>query len=95
MKNFSSLIRDQDFPICTVLIGGKSNNYIFDNIELDRLMDKLKRIKENQEIKFLLASKLQKEKGILEFINASKVLKKRYPETSFYIAGEFDPTNKL
>ena len=49
----------------------------------------------NQEIKFLLASKLQKEKGILEFINASKVLKKRYPETSFYIAGEFDPTNKL
>lgn len=49
----------------------------------------------NQEIKFLFASKLQKEKGILEFINASKVLKKRYPNSSFYVAGEFDPTNKL
>ena len=49
----------------------------------------------NQEIKFLLASKLQKEKGILEFINASKVLKERYPYSSFYIAGEFDPTNTL
>ena len=69
MKKFSSLISDQDFPICTVLIGGKSSNYIFDNIELDRLMDKLKRIKENQEIKFFFLFSRRTGQNIINKIN--------------------------
>ena len=69
MKKFSSLISDQDSPICTILIGGKSNNYIFDNIELDRLMDKLKRIKENQEIKFFFLFSRRTDQNIINKIN--------------------------
>jgi len=39
---------------------------------------------------FLYASRLVLSKGIVEFINASRQLKKEYPEAEFLIAGSYD-----
>ena len=39
---------------------------------------------------FLYASRLVLSKGIVEFINASRQLKKEYPDTEFHIAGGYD-----
>jgi glycosyltransferase involved in cell wall biosynthesis len=39
---------------------------------------------------FLYASRLVLSKGIVEFINASKLLKREYPEAEFLIAGSYD-----
>jgi len=40
---------------------------------------------------FLYASRLVLSKGILEFINASRLLKEEYPDTEFHIAGGYNP----
>ena len=39
---------------------------------------------------FLYASRLSLSKGILEFINASRLLKGKYPDTEFHVAGGYD-----
>ena len=39
---------------------------------------------------FLCASRLVLSKGIVEFINASRLLKREYPEAEFVIAGSYD-----
>ena len=45
------------------------------------------------EVIFLFASKLIYSKGIIEYINASKELAKKYPDIKFHIAGKYDPSN--
>jgi len=45
-------------------------------------------------IKFLFASKLLKDKGFHEFIDASIDIKKKYSNCSFHIAGELDLSNE-
>ena len=42
---------------------------------------------------FLFASKLVKSKGIIEFLDASKIILKKYPATNFLIAGKYDDLN--
>jgi len=42
---------------------------------------------------FLFASRLVRSKGIIEFINASKIILKKYPSTKFLIAGKHDETD--
>lgn len=42
---------------------------------------------------FLFASKLIKSKGIIEFLDASKIILKKYPTTKFLIAGKYDDLN--
>jgi len=41
--------------------------------------------------KFLFVGRLLKKKGILEYIQAAKYLKERYPETSYKIVGDVHP----
>ena len=43
-----------------------------------------------KQLTFLFASRLVKSKGIIEFINASKIILKKYPSTKFIIAGKHD-----
>lgn len=45
------------------------------------------------EVIFLFASKLIYSKGIIEYINASKELARKYPDIKFHIAGKYDPSN--
>lgn len=42
------------------------------------------------EKKFLMIARIIKDKGIFEYINASKLIKKKYPNTTCSIAGWFD-----
>ncbi|MCO8074285.1 glycosyltransferase family 4 protein [Acinetobacter lwoffii] len=44
-------------------------------------------------IKFLFIGRLLKEKGIYEFIQAAKLVKKIYPDTQFTVLGAIDPHN--
>ncbi len=71
MDKFSHLINKDDTPICTILIGGKSNNYIFDNNEVDQLIKKIKKIKENQEIKFFFLFSRRTERNTINRINSA------------------------
>ena len=71
MKKFSHLVNVDDIPICAVLIGGKSNNYIFDNNEIDQLINKIKKIKENQKIKFFFLFSRRTEENIINKINSA------------------------
>lgn len=41
-------------------------------------------------ITFIIACRMLKEKGVYEFVNAAKVLKKAYPNTEFILAGGTD-----
>ena len=41
----------------------------------------------NKKRNFIFFARLIKEKGIVEYINAAKILKKKYPKLNFYVAG--------
>ena len=69
MEKFSNEIKTDDKPICSVLIGGQSNNYNFDENEIDRLIKKIKVIKKNQEVKFFFLFSRRTEKKIISKIN--------------------------
>ena len=71
MKKFSKYIGVYDEPVCAVLIGGKSNNYIFDSNELDRFIKSLQKVKENQSIKFFFLFSRRTNKSIINKINAT------------------------
>lgn len=47
----------------------------------------------SEDLIFLFASKLIYSKGIIEFINASTALAKKYTNVHFHVAGKYDPTN--
>ena len=44
----------------------------------------------NSTLSFLFASRLVKDKGIIEFIKAANLIKKKYKSIKFFIAGRFD-----
>lgn len=60
---------------------------------VDRNFFKYEERKPTDEIIFLFSSRLLVSKGVKEFMSASKILKERYPNISFIIAGKFDPSN--
>jgi len=41
-------------------------------------------------ISFLLIARLIKDKGVLEYVKAARIVKKRYPQTRFYLVGWID-----
>lgn len=47
----------------------------------------------SEKIRFLLIARLLKDKGIYEFIEAAKIVKVRFPESDFLLAGGFDEGN--
>ena len=49
---FDDYFKSHNIPLCGVLIGGKSNNYLFDEKETEKFIYKLKEIKKNTNIKF-------------------------------------------
>lgn len=46
-----------------------------------------------QPINFLFIGRLLKEKGIHDFLNASKIVKEKYPKAQFTVLGAIDPHN--
>ena len=71
------------------------NSYDFSIIEgsgVDLKKFKLKKIP-SFPITFLMASRLIVEKGVWEYVNASKIIKKKYKNVIFKLAGDIDPEN--
>ena len=52
MISFRHFFKDYSIPLCGVLVGGKSNNYLFNKKETDKFISNLKKIKKNNNIKF-------------------------------------------
>lgn len=50
-------------------------------------------IPENGQVRFLFIGRLLKEKGIHEFIQAAKIVKRQYPDTVFTVLGAVDNMN--
>lgn len=44
----------------------------------------------NQKIIFLFSARLLKDKGICEYVNAAKIIKEKYPQVEFKVAGGID-----
>ena len=50
--------------------------------------------KNSDKLVFLLASRIIKSKGILDYISSAKIIKRKFPNTSFLLAGDFDVNKK-
>ncbi|WP_387691258.1 glycosyltransferase family 4 protein [Photorhabdus sp. RM71S] len=50
-------------------------------------------IPKKNNISFIFIARLLKEKGIFEYINAAKIVKKKYPEATFNVLGNIDFSN--
>jgi len=79
--NNSLITRDQ----CSLLPGSGVDLKKFAPIETK---------KENSTVKFLLIARLLKDKGLLEFIDAIKIIKSSYQNVHFEILGALDHGNK-
>ncbi len=49
--------------------------------------------KENKHLVFTFIARLLYDKGIVEFVEAAKIVKKQYPDTQFWVIGELDIQN--
>lgn len=47
----------------------------------------------NRNVKVVMASRLLKDKGVFEFVEAAKILKLKYPNVEFALYGDIDPYN--
>ena len=54
VQKFKEDFRNIEQPICTVLVGGKSNNYLFDQTAVQNLSDKLQKILNENNIKLVI-----------------------------------------
>lgn len=53
-------------------------------------MDRFRRMPVSGKPSFLMISRIIKDKGIFEYIEAAKTVKKKYPESEFVLLGRFD-----
>ena len=51
-------------------------------------------IRIDSNFRFLIVSRLLKDKGIYEFIEAARILKQKYKKLEFWVVGEINPYNK-
>ena len=56
-------------PICSVLIGGSSRNYIFNNKTVEDLTFKLKNLESNNKIKIIILSSRRTDQFIVNYLN--------------------------
>ncbi len=73
-----------DLPnICSTIINGSGVN-----------LDTFNYISENlNTLNIIMASRLLKDKGVIEYIESAKILKTKYPNSNFYLAGKIDEDN--
>lgn len=61
-------------------------------IDVDKYIP-IKHAMDRKEMRFLFVARLLKDKGLLEYVDAARILKKKYPEVSFDVLGPFYPGN--
>jgi len=64
-QNFSNI----DLPICCILIGGKSRNYIFDIKALEDFIAKLKNLQSKNKIKLIILSSRRSDQFIIDHLD--------------------------
>ncbi|MBC8951363.1 glycosyltransferase family 4 protein [Xenorhabdus sp. TS4] len=80
----SDLVKKNNINVKTFILGGIGldlNDYPYTPINKDN------------KISFIFIARLLKEKGIFEYINAAKIVKIKYPETTFNVLGAIDSEN--
>ena len=71
MKNFEKDFKNSEDSICSIFIGGQSNNYIFDENTVKELIITLKEIKKNNLIKFVFIFSRRTNQFIIDKIKDS------------------------
>jgi len=71
----------------------KNNSHLIFGSGIDTYTFKSMYQRNNEKIKFGLFSRMIKEKGIIEYINAAKSIKKQYENCEYILAGDIDPGN--
>lgn len=80
----TDLIKKNNINVKTFILGG---------IGLDLNEYPYTPINKNNKISFIFIARLLREKGIFEYINAAKIIKIKYPETTFNVLGAIDSEN--
>uniref|UniRef100_UPI0036DF9C6C glycosyltransferase family 4 protein n=1 Tax=Photorhabdus sp. RM322S TaxID=3342825 RepID=UPI0036DF9C6C len=80
----TDLIKKNNINVKTFILGG---------IGLDLNDYPYTPINKNNNISFIFIARLLKEKGIFEYINAAKIIKIKYPKTTFNVLGSIDSEN--
>tara|TARA_X000000950_G_scaffold215103_1_gene258875 strand:+ start:29198 stop:30337 length:1140 start_codon:yes stop_codon:yes gene_type:complete len=74
------------------------NTHVTCGVGIDTTLFKPSQTSEKREknfLRFVLVSRLLKDKGIIEFIEASKILKEKYRQLSFTLIGSEDPFSPM
>ena len=66
---FKNDFSNTDLPICRILVGGKSRNYIFDRKALEDLTAKLKNLQSNNKIKLIILSSRRTDQFIIDHLD--------------------------
>ena len=66
---FKNDFSNTDLPICCILVGGKSRNYIFDRKALEDLTAKLKNLQSNNKIKLIILSSRRTDQFIIDHLD--------------------------
>tara|TARA_B100000212_G_scaffold341264_1_gene323950 strand:- start:109 stop:1245 length:1137 start_codon:yes stop_codon:yes gene_type:complete len=94
--NSSSIIveNDDDEEIFKSIIKSAKNRvHLINGVGVDLKMFAPKINKKSNGLRVALASRLLKDKGIYDYLDAVKILKKEWKNTEFLLVGDPDPTN--
>ena len=76
---------------------GKLENCILvpgSGVDTIKFSPSIRNIRDDSNFRFLIVSRLLKEKGVFEFIEAARFLKQKYNHLEFWAVGETNPYNK-
>ena len=94
-KNFKFIFQNQDDMNIFINknISNKSNSLLIKGNGINTKKFPFIERNEKKELTFLFAARLLKSKGLIEFLEAGKILMAKYPETKFVVAGKLDFEN--
>jgi glycosyltransferase involved in cell wall biosynthesis len=85
MSKFIICINPDDLNYFKQVIKNENKIFLIPTEGVEKIK-KTKKIFENKK-NFIFSVRLIKEKGIIDYIKTTIIIKKKYPETNFYIAG--------
>jgi len=94
-KGFSFIFQNPDdmqlFQVLNFNVGNSFYMIKGSGVDIEKFMYIDRKIKPN--INFILTSRMLKDKGVLEFITASRKVALRFPNASFLLVGDLDKNN--
>jgi glycosyltransferase involved in cell wall biosynthesis len=85
---------DRDFFLTNGLIrAGQARLVNGSGVDIEEFSVRQRHVSDPNKMHFLMIGRLIREKGVLEFFEAARIVGKIYPQTVFSLVGEIDPRN--